>query len=61
MSDSEVKFGDRDVGCCKMRTFLVVLNCSVGLAMVILGVLNFFNALFNFTDSFIVGLGFFFY
>lgn len=60
MSDS-TPFAEREVLCCKMKTFLVGMNCLVGVAMVVFGVLNFFSAFTNIGGTFILSMGFFFY
>ena len=60
MSEEAGSFGDKDVGCCKMRTLLVAINCLCGVGMIVFGVLNFFSA-FSLDGQIVLDIGFFFY
>ena len=43
MEGEDVPFEKKKVCCCEMRTFLLLINCLVGLGMIVFGVTNMFH------------------
>ena len=40
---ADVPFEKRKVCCCEMKTFLTIVNCCCGIAMIVFGVFNMFS------------------